>query len=98
MPETHFITGAQGCIGSWIVKALVERGDSAVVFDRSGDSRRLAAIVKPADLERVRFVAGDVIEADAVLAAMQESSARKVTHLAGLPVPACQADPAAGAL
>jgi len=98
MSETHFITGAQGCIGSWIVKALVERGDSVVVFDRSSDSRRLAAIIQPADLKRVRFIAGDITEADAVLVAMQESSARKVIHLAGLQVPACQADPAAGAL
>ncbi len=28
MAETYFITGAQGCIGSWIVKALAERGDT----------------------------------------------------------------------
>ena len=45
MAETYFITGAQGCIGSWIVKALIERGDAAVVFDRSDDSRRLSAIM-----------------------------------------------------
>ena len=45
MSETYFITGAQGCIGSWIVKALIERGDQAVVFDRSDDSRRLSAIM-----------------------------------------------------
>src|SRR5581483_8995825 len=41
MPETYFITGAQGCIGSWIVKALAERGDTPFVFDRSEDRRRL---------------------------------------------------------
>jgi len=98
MAETHFITGAQGCIGSWIVKALVERGDTLVVFDRSADSRRLSAIIKPADLDRVRFVTGDITDAAAVFAAMQDSSARRVIHLAGLQVPACQADPAAGAL
>jgi nucleoside-diphosphate-sugar epimerase len=98
MARTYFITGAQGCIGSWIVKALAERGDTAVVFDRSADSRRLGAIMKPEDLNRVRFVTGDITDAAAVLAAMQESSARRVIHLAGLQVPACQADPAAGAL
>src|SRR5882724_8085582 len=98
MANTYFITGAQGCIGSWIVKALAERGDTAVVFDRSADSRRLSAIMNPADLNRVRFVTGDITDAAAVLAAMQESSARRVIHLAGLQVPACQADPAAGAL
>lgn len=98
MARTYFITGAQGCIGSWIVKALAERGDTAVVFDRSADSRRLGAIMKPEDLNRVRFVTGDITDAAAVLAAMQESSARRVIHLAGLQVPACQADPGAGAL
>lgn len=98
MSETYFITGAQGCIGSWIVKALVERGDTPVVFDRSNDARRLSAIMNAADLERVRFVTGDITDAAAVQAALDESSARRVIHLAGLQVPACQADPATGAL
>ncbi len=98
MAETYFITGAQGCIGSWIVKALAERGDTAVVFDRSADSRRLSAIMNPDDVNQVRFVTGDITDAAAVLSALQESSARRVIHLAGLQVPACQADPVAGAL
>jgi nucleoside-diphosphate-sugar epimerase len=98
MTETYFITGAQGCIGSWIVKALAERGDQTVVFDRSDDARRLSAIMSPADLERVRFVVGDITDAGSVSAALKESSAKRVIHLAGLQVPACQADPVAGAL
>ena len=60
MAETYFITGAQGCIGSWIVKALAERDDAPVVFDRSADRRRLEAIMRPEDLDRVRFVSGDI--------------------------------------
>jgi nucleoside-diphosphate-sugar epimerase len=98
MAETYFITGAQGCIGSWIVKALAERGDTPVVFDRSDDARRLNAIIAPADIERVRFVTGDITDAGSVLTALQDSSAARVIHLAGLQVPACQADPVGGAL
>src|SRR2546421_6349481 len=98
MPETYFITGAQGCIGSWIVKALAERGDSIEIFDRSDDTRRLSAIMEPDDLRRVRFVTADITDAGAVLAAVRDSSAKRIIHLAGLQVPACQADPAAGAL
>jgi nucleoside-diphosphate-sugar epimerase len=97
MAETYFITGAQGCIGSWIVKALAERGDHAVVFDRSSDARRLSAIMTPGDIEQVRFIAGDVTDIGAVRAALEESSARRVIHLAGLQVPSCKADPVAGA-
>src|SRR5205085_9393165 len=98
MAETYFITGAQGCIGSWIVKALVERGDQAIIFDLSRDARRLSAIMQPGDIEHVRFVAGDITDRDAVLAALEESGARSVIHLAGLQVPTCKVDPTSGAL
>jgi nucleoside-diphosphate-sugar epimerase len=98
MPETYFITGAQGCIGSWVVKALTERGDLAVVFDRSDDSRRLSAIMNDDNLARVRFITGDITDGDAVLSALDESQATRVIHLAGLQVPTCKADPIAGAL
>jgi nucleoside-diphosphate-sugar epimerase len=96
MSEIYFITGAQGCIGSWIVKALVERGDRAVVFDRSDDSRRLTAIMD--DLANVRFIKGDITDGEAVLSALSESQAQRVIHLAGLQVPTCKVDPVNGAL
>jgi nucleoside-diphosphate-sugar epimerase len=98
MSETYFITGAQGCIGSWIVKALVERGDQAVVFDRSDDSRRLAAIMNPDDLAKVHFITGDITDGIAVRMALSHSEAQHVIHLAGLQVPTCKIDPIAGAL
>jgi len=98
MAETYFITGAQGCIGSWIVKALSERGDLPVVFDRSNDSRRLSAIIDAEALRRVRFVVGDITDQAAVLSALEESGAQHVIHLAGLQVPTCKVDPIAGAM
>jgi nucleoside-diphosphate-sugar epimerase len=98
MGERYFITGAQGCIGSWIVKTLIERGDETIVFDRSDDSRRLAAIMSAGDLARVRFILGDITDRAAVLSALHESDAQRVIHLAGLQVPSCKADPVSGAL
>src|SRR5687767_2120739 len=98
MAEKYFITGAQGCIGSWIVKALVERGDDVVVFDRSDDSRRLRAIMDAEQIASVRFVTGDITEGAAVRRALDESDATRVIHLAGLQVPLCKADPVGGAL
>lgn len=98
MAETYFITGAQGCIGSWIVKGLVERGDDVVVFDRSDDARRLRAIMEPEQIASVRFILGDITDAGAVRRVLDESGARRVIHLAGLQVPLCKADPVRGAL
>jgi nucleoside-diphosphate-sugar epimerase len=98
MNEPYFITGAQGCIGAWVVKALVERGDSPVIFDRSTDARRLAAIMTPDEMERITFLAGDIADVGAVRRALQQSRASRIIHLAGLQVPACKADPVAGAM
>ncbi|HXG64702.1 MAG TPA: NAD-dependent epimerase/dehydratase family protein [Blastocatellia bacterium] len=98
MSESYFITGAQGCIGAWVVRALVERGDTPVVFDRSDDTRRLSAIMTPSEIERVRFIIGDVTDGKAVLNALSSSGAGRVIHLAGLQVPTCKADPVAGAM
>src|SRR5438105_7255773 len=97
MAETYFITGAQGCIGTLIIKALAGRGDTAIVFDRSEDTRRLNAIMEPRDLERVRVIAGDITDVSGVRAALEASGARRIIHLAGLQVPTCKADPVAGA-
>src|SRR5258708_37456346 len=94
--ETYFITGAQGCIGSWIVKSLCERGDTPVVFDRSDDPRRLLAIMEPRDLERVRFVVGDITDISDVRSALEAARALCIIHLAGFQSPTCQADPGAG--
>jgi len=98
MAETYLITGAHGCIGSWIVKALAERGDTAVVFDRSDDSRRLRAIMEPDQLANVRFILGDITDGPSVQRALDQSQATRVIHLAGLQVPVCKADPVGGAL
>ena len=98
MTETYFITGAQGCIGSWVVKVLIERGDKIVVFDRSDNSRRLRAIMDEDQIAQVRFITGDITDGAAVRHALDDSTATRVIHLAGLQVPVCKADPVGGAL
>jgi nucleoside-diphosphate-sugar epimerase len=95
--RVYFMTGALGCIGAWIVKQLVERGDQAVAFDLSEDRRRLQAIMSPGALASVRFVRGDITDAGQVRSALESCAASHVIHLAGLQVPSCRADPALGA-
>ncbi len=94
----YFMTGALGCIGAWVVKALVERGDTPVVFDRSDDTRRLRLLLDEHALGRVRFIRGDITDLPALKAGLATSGAKHVIHLAGLQVPTCKADPALGAL
>lgn len=98
MATPYFMTGALGCIGAWVVKALAERGDEPIVFDQSRDRRRLEAIIAPGDMVRVSFVEGDVTDGAAVHEALAASGAKRIIHLAGLQVPTCRVDPARGAL
>ena len=97
MKQTYFLTGALGCIGAWVVKTVLEQGDTPVVFDLGGDTRRLRDVLSPAQLESVVFVQGDVSEYAQVRSAIGESGATRIIHLAGLQVPFCRNDPAAGA-
>jgi nucleoside-diphosphate-sugar epimerase len=97
MSEAYFITGAQGCIGSWIIKALVERGDTPVVFDVSNDARRLRQIMSDTEIAAVHFIVGDITNPSVVAESLATSGARRIIHLAGLQVPTCKADPVRGA-
>jgi len=95
MSQTWFLTGALGCIGAWVTKQVLDRGDTPVVFDLSDDARRLRDLVDEDTASRVRFVRGDITDLEAVTTAME--GATRVVHLAGLQVPFCKADPPKGA-
>jgi nucleoside-diphosphate-sugar epimerase len=97
MSQTYFVTGAQGCIGAWVVKTIVEQGDTAILFDLEHHDRRLAQVLQPDQLEQVRRIAGDVSDFDSVYRAMAASQTQAIVHLAGLQVPFCKADPVQGA-
>jgi nucleoside-diphosphate-sugar epimerase len=97
MSSTCFVTGALGCIGAWVVKALLERGDVPVVFDMGGDPRRIHDLVGDDGLARVRFVQGDITDLETVKRAVAAARPRSLIHLAGLQVPFCKADPVLGA-
>lgn len=97
MSNTYFVTGALGCIGAWVVKHLVDRGDTPVVFDVDGDPRRIRDILDDDAFARVQFVTGDITDGAAVERAVRDAAPEAVVHLAGLQVPFCKADPALGA-
>jgi nucleoside-diphosphate-sugar epimerase len=91
------LTGGYGCIGSWIIRNLLERDDQAWVYDLREDLSRLRLLLPDDRLAAVRYVRGDVTD----LAGLRDVIARQqishVVHLAGLQVPVCRADPMLGA-
>ena len=91
------LTGGYGCIGSWIVRNLLERDERAWIYDLKEDPRRLRLILPEEEVRQVGFVQGDVADLAGLRRAIQHHQITHVIHLAGLQVPVCRADPLLGA-
>jgi nucleoside-diphosphate-sugar epimerase len=95
--DRFLVTGAMGCIGAWAVRCLAREGAAVAIFDLAGDPHRLRLIMDDDELAAVRFIAGDITDLGAFEAAVKETGATHLIHLAGLQVPFCKADPPLGA-
>jgi UDP-glucose 4-epimerase len=91
------LTGGYGCIGCWIAKNLLERGDEVWVYDLGKDLRRMRQVMDEPLIGEVRFVQGDVTDLAGLKTALEKHRISHVIHLAGLQVPICRADPWLGA-
>ncbi|HSW18469.1 MAG TPA: NAD(P)-dependent oxidoreductase [Ramlibacter sp.] len=96
-PECFLVTGALGCIGAWTVHRLARENVQVVAFDVGSDRRRLRLLMDKAALSRVRFVEGDVANAQSLEHALDSHGVTHVIHLAALLHPRFKADPPLGA-
>lgn len=97
-PDTVLVTGAMGFIGAWVVRRLLDDGDTVVTFDAAGDDYRLRHLMSDDELAGLRRVTGDIADREALRAAAHDHAVTRAIHLAALQVPFCAADPHAGAL
>jgi len=95
---TTLVTGAFGCIGSWVIRGLLAAGERPVAFDFADDPWRLRMIVGPDAMSRIAFVRGDIAEKDQLAKAVGDHGVTRLIHLAAWQVPLCRQDPARGAL
>ena len=92
------VTGAGGCIGSWVLALLERAGVEVHAFDLQIDKRRPRLLMDTGALNRVVWHAGDIADTQAVKSVVAQSGAKAIIHLAALQVTFCRADPVAGAL
>src|ERR1017187_9492541 len=92
------VTGANGCIGSWIVKQLLDRELDAVIYDLDTSLIRLKALAGPATLARVPIVQGRIEDAAPLKALVKDEGITHIVHLAAVLMPFCQQNPVAGGL
>ncbi|MGD2141767.1 MAG: NAD(P)-dependent oxidoreductase, partial [Burkholderiales bacterium] len=91
------VTGASGCIGSWVLSMLVDAGVTVFALDLQKDMRRPKLLMSDSELGLVKWLIGDISEPSTIMKALEVTKATAIIHLAALQVPFCKADPIAGA-
>jgi len=91
------VTGAGGCIGSWVLTLLSRARVPVVAFDLSSDKRRPSLLLDESTLDSITWIQGDIARAEDISKAVKDSNADAIIHLAALQVPFCAADPIDGA-
>jgi CDP-glucose 4,6-dehydratase len=76
------VTGARGFVGGWLAKALLDRGDTVVSFDRRRRSERPSAIGMLGIEEDLIQVEADLTDAGEVAKVLDEHDIDTVFHLA----------------
>jgi nucleoside-diphosphate-sugar epimerase len=97
MDERFLVTGANGCIGAWVVAQLTREATPVVALDASDDDHRLRLVLDDAAVADLTKVRGDITDLDALERTLDEHAITHVIHLAALQVPFCRADPPLGA-
>lgn len=93
---SYLVTGACGCIGSWVVKQLIEAGESVIPFDLKKNTKRMDQIMTPEQVRSLDFVEGDITDEAGMGALVRLKGITRMIHLAALQVPTCRANPELG--
>ena len=94
---TVLVTGAGGCIGSWVLAILFKSGVSQVAFDLTSEKTRPKLILNDEEVNEIPWVVGDVSEFSNIEKAILDYDVKSIIHLAALQVPFCANDPILGA-
>ncbi|HYX85145.1 MAG TPA: NAD-dependent epimerase/dehydratase family protein [Gaiellales bacterium] len=95
--ERFLITGAFGCIGTWVVRELVREGVAVTAFDLDTEPHRWRLVMSDQEISQVRRVQGDITDLGQLEIVLDGDGITHVIHLAALQVPFCRADPPLGA-
>ncbi|HLU99672.1 MAG TPA: NAD(P)-dependent oxidoreductase [Acidobacteriota bacterium] len=94
--EAFFITGALGCVGSWVLRNLVDEGVTVVASDLSTDPVRPRLLLSDDELSRIEFVKVDITDLESLRQTVASREITHIIHLAALQVPFCIANPSLG--
>ena len=90
------VTGAGGCIGSWILAILHRSNIPCVAIDLSEERNRLELLLGK-EAYKIKWHKCDITDLNSLKKIILSYQPSAIIHLAGLQVPFCAANPALGA-
>jgi CDP-glucose 4,6-dehydratase len=84
--SSSLVTGGRGFVGGWLAKALVERGDRVVSFDRRRLTEKPSAIGMLGIERDVVQIEADLTDPEDVTRVLREHDVDTVYHLAAEPI------------
>lgn len=94
---TFLVTGTMGCLGSWVLRNLVDDGAKIIATDLDMTVTRPKLLLSDDELETITWEQLDVTNVEAVNALVEKYKPTHLVHLAGLQIPFCKANPSLGA-
>ena len=91
------LTGAAGCIGSWVIKQCLDNRHDIVAVDISDQRSRLELLVGQDRAHSITWDVCDIRNKNALLGIAKKHEVNAIIHLAALQVPFCKADATLGA-
>ncbi|MBI3209528.1 MAG: NAD-dependent epimerase/dehydratase family protein [Candidatus Solibacter usitatus] len=92
------VTGAQGCIGAWVVRGLLRRGLDVLIYDLDPNPARLSLITEETERKNLSIRTGVIEDTAAVKSIIKDEGVTHIIHLAAVLMPFCQANPVRGGL
>jgi UDP-glucose 4-epimerase len=90
------LVGGGSFIGAYVARRLLADGHAVVAYDVNAHDNAVHGILGAAELARVTFVRGDVLDSLALLSTCREHAVDAIVHLAAALSPECDARPALG--
>jgi UDP-glucose 4-epimerase len=90
---SYLITGGSGCVGSYVIRDLLTRGERVINYDFNPTQDILRQVCPPEGLSELVSVVGDVTDLPHLARTIKDHKIDVILHLASLQIPASNANP-----
>ena len=94
--KTVLVTGGCGCLGSWIIKLLIENNDKVICLDTSKNLNRLKLILNEKSLRKISFNYINIFDFEKINKLIKKEKINFIVHLAAFQVPFVKSNPILG--